>query len=91
MGMGETTKSAIMSGESPEPPLFPIMDSGIPQWAHASLARQYADILDEPVPPELLALLADEDPSPAEAPATDGDDTPEIQPVRDDTPVSAMA
>ena len=60
-----------MSDASPEQPVFHIMESGIPQWVHASLTRQYADILDEPVPAELLALLM-----PEEKPATDAASIP---------------
>ncbi|QOF96194.1 hypothetical protein IFJ82_06355 [Novacetimonas hansenii] len=49
-----------MSDASCEHPVFHILETGIPQWVHVSLSRQYAHILDEPVPAELLALLMPE-------------------------------
>lgn len=70
------------------------MDSGIPQWVHASLVRQYADVLREPIPPELLALLSPEEHAPADATTTgpcaadaQHDDT---QRARDGVPMPAM-
>ncbi|PYD77068.1 hypothetical protein [Novacetimonas pomaceti] len=46
-----------MPDEFARPVAFPIMESGIPEWVHATLSRQYASILDEPIPMTLINLL----------------------------------
>lgn len=46
-----------MSDEFARPVTFPIMQSGIPEWVHTTLSRQYAGIIDEPIPMTLINLL----------------------------------